>query len=232
MAAGVWFVILAILACVLLFLASLGSAVAAADIAGSSEFQKNSTVRSAHYNLTIAAILGWTSLAVLIVIICILGKYTGLAPAKTFVIGQILTQDQLVTLEAKEKALAAAQTAELFGLVVLIIIGIIALAVGILAAIGASQLSGVFNLDALLNSAYTWAIVAAIAGIGGIGIMIIIIIAEIAAKSATDKAFDAANAEIKAAKTEVAVGTQPAAGAQRAGAGPPVRVLGPAPGAR
>lgn len=190
MASTVLFVIMAILATILLFVASLTATIGAIDAFGSTYYNSDGRVRSAHQYLTIAAALGWSSVVVLVVILIVAAVAGGFSSVE--VSDALLTKDSptkadLIAAYRGEKELSAGHTTQIIVLIVLIIIAIIAFIVGILAAIAAVQLGEMKQQDTKSRSAYTNAIIAAIAGIAGIGIMIVAVIAYIGIRSSRAK---------------------------------------------
>lgn len=190
MASTVLFVIMAILATVLLFAASLTATIGATDAFASSFYNSDARVRSAHQYLTIAAALGWSSVVVLVVILIVAAVAGGFSTVE--ISDALLTKDNptkadLIAAYRGEKELSAGHTTQIIVLIILIIIAIIAFIVGILAAVAAVQLGEMRQQDDKSRSAYTNAIIAALAGIGGIGIMIIAVIAYIGIRSARAK---------------------------------------------
>lgn len=190
MTATVLFVIMAIIAAILLLIASLTATFGAEDIFSSSLYNTSSNARSAHQYLTIAAALGWSALVVLIVILivgAIAGGFTTLEISDALLYKANPTRNDLMAAYRGEKELSAGQTTQIIVLVILIIVAIVTLAVGILAAAAAVQISSMKTQDNASNAAYTQSIIAAVSGIGGIGILIVAIIAYIWIRSAREK---------------------------------------------
>lgn len=208
MAATAWFVILSIIAVLLLFVASLSATIAAADAFGSTLYNTQSSVRSAHQNLTIAAALGWSAVVVLIIILvvaAVAGGFSTTEITEAITSKENLTRAELLALYRGEKELSSGQTTQIIVIVVLIIIAIITFIVGILAVLGAIQLGGLPKQDDKSSSAYTASIVASITGVGGIAIMIIAIILYFAVKSARDKQLVAIDAAVKRGEKKLGI---------------------------
>jgi len=184
------FIIMAIIAVILLFIASITATIGAGDAYSSSLYNKEAGIRTAHQYLTIAAVLGWIAVAILIIVLIIAavnGAFNTVELSESFLQNPSPSKDDLIAAYREEKQLAAGNTTRIFVLIVLIIISLITLVVGILAAIAATDLGGIAQKDAKASSAYTMAVIAAISGIGGIGIMIVAVIAYLAIKSYRDK---------------------------------------------
>lgn len=190
MASPVLFVVMAVIAAILLFTASLTATIAAADAFGTPLYNTDAAVRSAHQYLTIAASLGWSALVVLVVILIVAAAAGGFATVQVSdatLLKQNPTQTEIATVYRAEKELAAGRTTQIIVLVILIIVAIVTFIVGILAAIGAVHLGELGTQDNKTRSAYTMAIVAAVSGVGGIGIMMVAVIAYVAIRSSREE---------------------------------------------
>jgi TRAP-type C4-dicarboxylate transport system permease small subunit len=190
MAATVWFVVMAIFACILLFVTSLLASIGAGDAYASSLYNTDSSVRSAHQNLVIASVLGWVTLVILVIIIIVAavsGLFTWPSVSEALKSKDSLTQNELAALYKGEKELSSGQTSQVIVLIVMIILGIIIFIIGILSAIAAVSLSSVTDPDAKAKNAYNMSIWASIFGVGVIGSIIIAIIAYIAIRANRNK---------------------------------------------
>lgn len=189
MASTVLFVIMAVIACILLIVSSLAATYGASEAFGSSLYNKYSQVRSAHQYLTIAAVLGWSSFAVLVVVLivgAIASGFTLTEIGDRLLTNQSPTKADLLAVYKAEKELSAGSTTQIIILVILIIISLITLVVGILSIVAAIDLGGLPEQDSKSQTAYTASVVAAVAGFGGIAIMIVATIAYIAIKNARE----------------------------------------------
>ena len=187
MASTILFVVMAILACILLLIASITASIGAADAFNSSTYNTNSRTRSAHQYLTIAAALGWSSLVTLIVILivaAVAGGFSTTEVSQALLTKSNPTKADLIAAYKGEKELAGGHTTQLIVLVILIIVAIVTLVVGVLAVLAAVQLGGVSPKDAKSSSAYTMSIITAVAGVGGIAIMIVAVISYIGIRKA------------------------------------------------
>lgn len=190
MTSTVLFVTMVIIAAILLFVSSLTATLGAANAYSSSFYNSSSKIRSAHQYLTISAAMGWSALAVLIIILIVAAVAGGFS---TVEVSEILltktnpTKEDLVVAYKGEKELSSGHITQIVVLIILIIIAIITLIVGILSAVAAFQLAGVINRDSKSQSAYVQAIISAVSGIGGIGIMIVAVIAYVSIRSARNK---------------------------------------------
>lgn len=200
MAVTVWFIILAVIAAILLFVASIAATTGAAHAFGSSLYNSQSRVRSAHQSLTIAAALGWTALVVLVVILIVAATAGGFSRVE--VTDAVLAKDEvnkaeLVSLYRGEKELSSGQTTQLIVIIVLIIVALVTLIVGILSITAAIQLGGLNTQDSSSSTAYTAAVVASVAGVGGIGIMIVAVFVYFAIRSARERQLAQIEAAVK-----------------------------------
>lgn len=210
MASTVLFVIMAIIACLLLLTASIAASLGASDAFGSSYYNTDSRIRSAHQYLTIAAALGWSALVVLIVILivaAVAGGFTTTEVSEALLTSTSPSKADLIAAYRGEKELESGHTTQIIVIVVLIIVAIVTLIVGILAILAAVDISGMKLKDDKANRAYTAAIVAAVAGVGGIGIMIVAVFAYIGIRSAREKHLKETQAFID--KTEKQLGVSP-----------------------
>ncbi|CAH6419973.1 Hypothetical protein HVR_LOCUS1029 [uncultured virus] len=208
MASTVLFVVMAIIACLLLLTASIAASIGAADAFGSSYYNVDGRIRSAHQYLTIAAALGWSALVVLIVILivaAVAGGFTTVEVSQALLTKSTPTKEDLIAAYRGEKELSSGQTTQVIVLVVLIIVALITLVVGILAILAAVQIAGMRAKDPKASSAYTAAIVAAVAGVGGISIMIVAIVAYIAIRAAREKQLKETEAFVAAAEQRLGV---------------------------
>lgn len=175
MASTLLFVILVIIAALLLLTASITATLAANNAFSSARYNSDNTVRSAHQNLVFSAALGWSALAILIVILIVAvvaGGFSNIDISDAFLNNTSPTKEDLVNAYRGQKELSAGHTTQIVVLVVLILLCIVTIIVGILAAVAASQLSGVRNRDDKIDTAYSEAIAAAVSGIAGIALMI------------------------------------------------------------
>jgi len=207
MASTVLFVVMVIFACILLLIASVAATIGAADAFGSSLYNTDPRIRSAHQYLTVAAALGWSSLVVLIVILIVAaaaGGFSTVEVSDALLNKASPSSADLVAAYRGEKELSSGHTTQIIVLIVLIIVAIITLIVGILAIAAAVQLGDMKQKDAKSTSAYTESIIAAVAGFGGIAIMIIAVITYAAIRSA--RAQKLAELEAFQKKTEAQLG--------------------------
>ena len=193
MTANVLFVVMILFSAIALLIAFISSTIAAADLKGSPSYSTNQNIKDAYTNFTIAAILGGSSLAILIVIM-IVAAFTGGFNAVT-ISDELLNTDFITPadLESAYKAeaeLSAGHTTQIIIIVFLIIIGIITFIIGIFAIMGSIILANLSNGDSKTNSAYTAGVVASIAGVGGIGLMIVAIITYIVIRNNRTKMLD------------------------------------------
>lgn len=190
MASTLLFMIMAIIAIIILLIASITATIGAGDAFGSPNYNTDSRIRSAHQSLTIAAVLGWSIFVILIVILIVAavsGGFTRAEVASSLLTKTNPTKADLLAAYTGEKELESGHTAQIIIIVVLFIIVGITLIVGILAITAAAQLGGVKNQDAKTRSAYTMSIVAAVSSVGGIGITIVALISYFAIRSAHAK---------------------------------------------
>lgn len=189
MASTILFVVMAILACILLLIASITASIGAADAFSSGTYDNSSGTRSGHQYLTIAAALGWSALVTLIVILIIAAVAGGFSTTE---VSQALltktnpTKADLLAAYKGEKELSGGHVTQLIVLVILIIVAIITFIIGVLAVVAAVQLGGVNPRDPKASNAYTMAIITAVAGVGGIAIMIIAVVAYIGVRRARE----------------------------------------------
>lgn len=193
-----------ILAAVLLFVASLTATIGASDIFNSSLYNSTPEIRSAHQYLTTASIIGWSLLAVLVVVFIvaiIAGEFKSSEITDVLKSKEKLTKDDLKKIFKEKEELSSGQKAQIIIIIVLIILTIITLVLGILAVAAAVNLSGSTG-DDKIRSAYIQAIISSLAGVGGIGIMIVIIITYFSVRSARKKNLEEIEEEIKEIKTQ------------------------------
>lgn len=199
-----WFIVMAVVSVILLFIASIGASIASSNIFRSSTYAVNSKARSAQSYLTGAWLAGWFSLAVLIIILIVAawsGVLTNLTIPASWSTTGIVTQADLSKAIVERSQLSSAHTAQILVLIFLIIIAIITFIVGILAAIAAGDIASIPVQDGKSRTAYTWSLVAAIAGIGGIVAMVITVLFFAALRSQRDIMATQLAGEIAAAKT-------------------------------
>lgn len=227
MAATVWFVVMAFIAVLLLFTVSIAATIGAADIFGSSVYNTQSSARSAHQSLTIAAALGWSVLVVLIIILivaAVAGGFTTTEVSTALTSKDNLSKTELLALYQGEVELSGGQTTQIIVIVVLIIIAIVTFIIGILSVLAAVQLGGLSTQDSKSSNAYTAAIVASVAGVGGIAIMIIAIVTYFAVKSARDAKLKAIDEALKRGEKRLGITQE-----QLVGIGPETTVIKTAP---
>ncbi|MFK5969295.1 MAG: hypothetical protein QM487_04140 [Candidatus Marithrix sp.] len=157
MASTIIFVILAIVTILTLIGGSVATAVASSNIFDSTEFNNNKTARDAHSNLTISSAVGFSGVAV-ILLITIIAAFSGGFSVKEFsdeffanINPSVL---DLENAEEGERVLKAGQTGRTITMIVWIIITILIIAVAILASIGTGQIGGLVNQDDKSRSAY------------------------------------------------------------------------------
>lgn len=197
------FFTLTIIACLLLLIAGIAAAVAAADAFGSSNYNTEANIRSAHTNLTGAAALGISSFIILIVVMMVAGFSGGFSVDE--VTNELLNKESLTSADLTniikgEYELKSGHTTQIMILVILSVISVIAFIVGLLSIFAAVELGSVTNQDAKSNSAYTNAIVASVAGVGGIGLMVISVITYVSIRNARAKQLQ----DLEAKKTKIA----------------------------
>lgn len=208
MASTVLFVIMAIIAGVLLLLASLTSTIGAIDAFGSQYYNTDSKIRAGHQYLTIAAALGWSALVVLIVIMivaAVAGGFSKVEVSDALLNSTTPSKSDLIAAYKGEKELSSGHTTQIIVLIVLILVALVSLVVGILAVLAAINLGGVTTKDSKSSSAYTQAIIAAVAGVGGIGIMVVAIISYVSIRSARKKQLEKTNEFIEEAEAKLGV---------------------------
>lgn len=190
MASTVLFVVMAVIAGILLFLASVFSSIGAADTFNSALYNTDAAVRSAHQDLVIATALGWSALVTLIVILiaaAAAGGFSNVEVADETLLKPVPSTQDVAAVAEAEKELTAGRTTQIIVIVVLIILTIVTFIVGVLSAVAAVDLGGLSQQDSNTQSAYTAAIVAAVAGIGGIGIMIVAVVTYFGIRSAREE---------------------------------------------
>lgn len=211
MASTILFVVMAIIAGLLLLIASIAASVGAGDASASGTYNASSKTRSAQKYLIIAAALGWSALVTLIVILVVAAVAGGFSTAE---VSEALltktnpTKGDLMAAYKGEKALSAGHTTQIIVLIILIMVAIVTFVVGILAIIAAVQLAGVPQKDPKASSAYIAAIIAAISGVGGIAIMIVAVITYVGIRKAREKQLKETEAFV--ALTEQKLGVTPA----------------------
>jgi flagellar biosynthesis protein FlhB len=208
MASTLLFTAMAIIAALLLFIASLTATLGASDAFSSTFYNSDPNIRSAHQYLTIAAALGWSSLVVLIVILivaAVAGGFTTTEVSEALLTKETPTKADLLAAYRGEKELSAGYTTQIIVLIILIIIAIITLIVGILAIVAAVEIGSMKQKDTKASAAYTEAIIAAVSGVGGIGIMIIAVISYMGIRSAREKKLKEIEQFEKKAETQLGV---------------------------
>jgi hypothetical protein len=128
MSANVVFVIMTVIAAILLLVASITSAVGAEDTFNSPLYNTEAKIRSAHQYLTIASALGWSSLAVLIVILitaAVAGGFSTTEVSDALLSKGSPTKEDLLAAYKGEKELSAGQTTQIIVIVILIIVALI-----------------------------------------------------------------------------------------------------------
>jgi len=179
MTANVLFAVMILFSAIALLIAFISSTIAAADLKGSPSYSTNSNIRDAYRNFTIAAILGGSCLAILIVIMIVAafaGGFNAVTISDELLNTDFITTSDLETAYKAEAELSSGHTTQIVIIVFLIIIGIITLIIGIFSIMGSVILANLSNADSKTNSAYTAGVVASVAGVGGIGLMIVAII--------------------------------------------------------
>lgn len=190
MASTILFIVMAVIACLLLLVASIAATVGAADAFGSGTYNTNSKTIAAHQYLTIAAAMGWSALVTLIIILivaAVAGGFSTSEVSEALLTKNNPTKADLLAAYKGEKELSAGHTTQIIVLIILIVVAVVTLIVGILAVLGAIQLGGVSPKDSKSSAAYTASIISAIAGVGGIAIMIVAIISYFGIRSAREK---------------------------------------------
>lgn len=215
MVSSTLFVIMTIFAIILLLTATLSATIGAAEAYNSVYYTTNSSIRSAFNLLVITLIIGWSSLAVLIVALTVAAvaggftkeEVTGYLMAKT----DNFTTDDLLKIYKDEQTISGTQATQIIVLVILIIVTIITFIMGVLAATAGIQLGTVVNRDGNSESAYFAAIVAAVAGVGGVILMIVAVLSYVGIRKARaeqlkklDELQKKAEAETGMTKAEVA----------------------------
>lgn len=190
MASTILFVIMSIIAGLLLLIVSLTASIGAANISKSTFYNADQRVRSAHQYLIITAALGWSSLAVLVIILivaAIAGGFTRVEVSEALLTKSSPDKSDLLQAYRGQKELSSGHTTQIVVLVVLIALTIITFALAVLTVLAAIQIGGMRRRDSRANTAYTLAIIAAVAGVGSIAIMIIAVIAYMSVRSAREK---------------------------------------------
>lgn len=210
MASTALFFIMAIIAVLLLMVASIAASLGANYSFNSVFYDSDGRIRTAHHELTIAAALGWSALVVLLIILVVgfvAGGFTTNEVSELLLTKSSPTQADLLAAYKGEKELAAGHTTQVIIIIILIVIAIITLIVGILGAAAAVHIGGMKSRDSLASSAYTAAIVTAVAGIGGVGIMFIAIVTYYGIRNARAK--NLAETEAFVSKIEKQLGVTP-----------------------
>lgn len=199
---------MAVIACILLFIASLTATIGAADAFGSIYYNSDPKVRGAHQYLTIAAALGWSALAVLIIILivaAVAGAFNTGESVDALLKKEEPTKSDLIEAYKGEKELESTNTSQIIVLIILIMVAIVTFIVGILASIAAIDLGGVTTRDDKVTNAYTMAVVSAISGVGGIGIILVAVVTYISIRSAKEAKIREIEAFEKKAEDELGV---------------------------
>ena len=193
MTANVLFAVMILFSAIALLIAFISSTIAAADLKGSPSYSTNSNIRDAYRNFTIAAILGGSCLAILIVIMIVAafaGGFNAVTISDELLNTDFITTSDLETAYKAEAELSSGHTTQIIIIVFLIIIGIITFIIGIFAIMGSVILANLSNADSKTNSSYTAGVVASVAGVGGIGLMIVAIITYIVISNNRTKMLD------------------------------------------
>ena len=211
MASTILFVVMAVIAIILLLVAAIFATIGAGRAFASPNYNTDARIRMAHQMLTVAAILGWSSFAVLIVVMivgAISGGFTTAEVSDLLLYKQSPTRQDLLIAYTGEKELTSGQVAQIIVLVVLFIVAAIVIILGILTIIAATQLAGVKQQDDDTRGAYTMAIAASVAAVGGVGIMAVAIIAYFAIRSAREKQVQELKAFTTRAETKLGISPQ------------------------
>lgn len=209
MASTIIFVVMTIIAGLLLLIASITSTMAAANIMKSNSYASNQKAKNAYQYLVIAAVLGWSSLVTLIVILIvavIAGGFTTTQLSTEFINNPNPNKVDLVEGFKVKKSLESGGTTQIIIIIIFIALAILTLIIGILSVMSAVQIGGIPNRDSFASSAYTETIITAIATIAGIAMLIIAIIAFFGIRAAKQQQYK--EAETFVALTEQKLGVQ------------------------
>jgi hypothetical protein len=157
MSSTIIFVILAIITVLTLIGGSVSIAISSSNIFESKEFNNNKKARDAHSNLTISSAVGFSGVAV-ILLITIIAAFSGGFSVKEFSDEFFANiNPSVLDLENSmngERVLKSGQTGRTVVLIVWIAITILAIAVAILGSIGTGQIGSLSNQDDKSRSAY------------------------------------------------------------------------------
>lgn len=173
------FIIMAILAGMLLLAASITATIGANEIGNSIFYNSSTNAFTARQHLTIAAALGWSGLAVLVVIL-IIGAITG-GWRQEEIPRSILHETQpdaadVMVLTRAQTRLESRDIIQLVLLIILIVIALIALVIGIEGVVAAIAIGNMRNRDSPANSAHAEAIATAVIGFVAMVVLIITIL--------------------------------------------------------
>lgn len=159
------FIIIAMIIIILLIVVSIFATKGAIDIFSSPNYSSDVNLKSAHRNLTIASVMGWISLALLLVIFFTafaLGAFTILDLVN--IVGEKAnpSKDDILKAIKSESGLSSAHTAGIILLVFMTFIGLIILVSGILCASAAVSISKSVNISqGSVKSGYNSSVIAA-----------------------------------------------------------------------
>ena len=183
MASATIFIIMAVVTFLALVGGSIASAFSASNIFESTVFNNDKQARDAHSNLTISAALGFSGIAVLLLIAIIAAFTEGFSVkefSQEFFENMSPSQLDLEKAEAGQRNIAAGQSGRLITMFIWIGITILIIACAILASIGTSQIGNLTTQDDRSRSAYGSGITASvllwISAVSSIGALIFYII--------------------------------------------------------
>lgn len=174
--ANVVFIIFIILAIVLLLVAAGLTTIATWQLFESPNLVTDTNYKYAHSLFTAASIVGWITVALLIIVMIvafIAGGFTREEVIDALLSKEKLTKEDFANLRRGEKEVSSALTTSIILLVTMAILLIAIIAVGILSIVGVVYLEAARKTDAQAKKAWEAGIAAAVTSLAG-GVMLIV----------------------------------------------------------
>lgn len=164
-------VIMFVIAVLLLVVITFASTVAASDLTKSTYYNgpTGGPLRNAHKYLTIAAVIGWSALAVMVIIFGVAwyaGALTLPVITPAFLNNAAPSEADIVKAHETQQKIEGVTTTGVVLIIVLISLAIVIFVAAVLCVIAAADIAKVSIRDDKANTAYTASIVGAVAGVG------------------------------------------------------------------
>lgn len=154
---------------VLLIVTSVGATLSALNLYSSSDYNTNIYLKTGHYYMSVASVIGWVCFVVFVIAV-IIGYLKGGFSYDDIssIIFENLSKEDIEKLVSEEKKISDTKIITASILIILFFTILATFASGVLSIMGTIQIASSGNNSDKVGTAYTYGIMASVAGVGSV----------------------------------------------------------------